>query len=248
VVERTFTFSPSSWCWCDAFNAPAPSAIPAASVSSARNVVVPPLSCAFHRLPGSSATRTIHRPDSTGSVQDSRLELLLGAAGGQEIRQNVRSRPVSSGDLGHGRSTDYRHHPEIPGRSSWGHRSRADRSGAVGTGGRTIALVLRHVSLQKLSAAHTSVREPGDGRAARGRRGRATFAHRQPKFTRNQGGNGRSERSKSLRRPTPVASEPMSPNPKKPKRRPRQREIAKNRQSGRNPKKAVDGLSGKDAM
>jgi Alpha amylase, catalytic domain len=86
VVERTFTFSPSSWCWCDAFNAPAPSAIPAASVSSARNVVVPPLSCAFHRLPGSSATRTIHRPDSTGSVQDSRLALLLGAAGGQEIR------------------------------------------------------------------------------------------------------------------------------------------------------------------
>jgi hypothetical protein len=48
--------------------------------------VVPPLSCAFHRLPGSSATRTIHRPDSTGSVQDSRLALLLGAAVGQEIR------------------------------------------------------------------------------------------------------------------------------------------------------------------
>ena len=39
VVERTFTFSPSSWCWCDAFNAPAPSAIPAASVSSARNSI-----------------------------------------------------------------------------------------------------------------------------------------------------------------------------------------------------------------
>ncbi len=61
------------------------SAIPAASVSSARNMVVPPLSCAFHRVPGSS-TRTIHRPDSTGSVQDSRLALLLGAADGQEIR------------------------------------------------------------------------------------------------------------------------------------------------------------------
>ncbi len=55
-------------------------------------MVVPPLSCAFHRLPGSSATRTIHRPDSTGSVQDSRLVLLLGVAGGQEIRQNVPSR------------------------------------------------------------------------------------------------------------------------------------------------------------
>jgi hypothetical protein len=80
------TFSPSSWCLCDAFNAPAPSAIPAASVSSARNMVVFTLSCAFHRLPGTSATRTIHRPDSTGSVQDSRLALLLGGAGGQEIR------------------------------------------------------------------------------------------------------------------------------------------------------------------
>jgi hypothetical protein len=39
--------------------------------------------------------------------------------------------------------------------------------------------------------------------------------------------------TKSLRRSTPVASEPMSPHPKKPKRRPRLREIAK---------KAVDGL------
>jgi hypothetical protein len=46
-----------------------------------------------------------------------------------------------------------------------------------------------------------------------------------PVVERRTSSTTRSERSKSLRRPTPAASEPMSP--KKPKGRPRQREIAK---------------------
>ena len=56
-----------------------------------------------------------------------------------------------------------------------------------------------------------------------------------PVVERRTSSTTRSERSKSLRRPTPVASEPMSP--KKLKGRPRQREIAK-----RIAQKAVDGL------
>src|SRR5262245_23625530 len=111
-------------------------------------------------------------PDPTGSGPDSRPAPFLGGAGGHKNWYTDPDRFVPRGP-DHGRRADDRRHPALPGRSARGWGRRAGRPGAAGAGGRPPPAAVRFSPLPELPAADATPREPGDGRAPRGRGGRA---------------------------------------------------------------------------